>query len=61
MRSGVNSILIGTMPPQSSSQSFILEADPVCKSFGGIQAVRDAHIAVPEGSITGLKVPNGEG
>ena len=39
----------------------LLVAQGLCKSFGGIRAVADAAIAVPQGSITGLIGPNGAG
>lgn len=39
----------------------ILKAENICKSFGGIHAVRNAKIEVPAGSITGLIGPNGAG
>jgi neutral amino acid transport system ATP-binding protein len=39
----------------------LLSAQGLCKSFGGIQAVRSAHIRVPQGQITGLIGPNGAG
>jgi len=39
----------------------ILKAENLSKSFGGIQAVKNASIAVPKGSITGLIGPNGAG
>jgi neutral amino acid transport system ATP-binding protein len=39
----------------------ILRAENICKSFGGIQAVQNAQIEVPAGSITGLIGPNGAG
>jgi neutral amino acid transport system ATP-binding protein len=39
----------------------LLVAQGLCKSFGGIRAVTDAAIAVPQGSITGLIGPNGAG
>lgn len=39
----------------------LLTANGLSKSFGGIRAVDDAAIAVPQGSITGLIGPNGAG
>ncbi len=39
----------------------LLAASGLCKSFGGIQAVKDATIEVNKGSITGLIGPNGAG
>lgn len=39
----------------------LLEAQDICKSFGGIQALQTCSIAVEEGSITGLIGPNGSG
>jgi neutral amino acid transport system ATP-binding protein len=39
----------------------LLSAMGVCKSFGGIQAVRDVSLTVYKGSITGLIGPNGAG
>lgn len=39
----------------------LLAATGLAKSFGGIQAVKDVHINVPPGSITGLIGPNGAG
>lgn len=39
----------------------LLSAQGLCKSFGGIQAVRSAGITVPQGQITGLIGPNGAG
>jgi neutral amino acid transport system ATP-binding protein len=41
--------------------SDLLQAQGLCKSFGGIKAVNNAGIAVPQGSITGLIGPNGAG
>jgi neutral amino acid transport system ATP-binding protein len=43
------------------SEINILKAENLSKSFGGIQAVYQAAIAVPRGSITGLIGPNGAG
>ncbi len=39
----------------------LLQAQGLCKSFGGIKAVTYANITVPTGSITGLIGPNGAG
>jgi len=39
----------------------ILSAKNLAKSFGGVQAVKDASIVVPQGFITGLIGPNGAG
>jgi neutral amino acid transport system ATP-binding protein len=44
-----------------SPQLPLLAATGLCKSFGGIQAVKDANIEVAKGSITGLIGPNGAG
>jgi neutral amino acid transport system ATP-binding protein len=38
-----------------------LEAQGVCKAFGGIRALDTCSISVEEGSITGLIGPNGSG
>ena len=39
----------------------LLEAEAVSKSFGGLQALSEASLSVPEGSISGLIGPNGSG
>ena len=39
----------------------MLEVTALSKRFGGLQAVRDVSLAVPEGSITALIGPNGAG
>lgn len=39
----------------------LLDAKGLSKSFGGIKAVENANIHVPQGSITGLIGPNGAG
>jgi neutral amino acid transport system ATP-binding protein len=41
--------------------SLLLEAKGMVKYFGGLRAVNDAYINVPQGSITGLIGPNGAG
>jgi ABC-type branched-subunit amino acid transport system ATPase component len=38
-----------------------LRADRLCKSFGGLQALREATLSVPPGRITGIVGPNGAG
>ncbi|MEP0747799.1 MULTISPECIES: ABC transporter ATP-binding protein [unclassified Coleofasciculus] len=39
----------------------LLAASGLCKSFGGVRAVDNVEITVPQGSITGLIGPNGAG
>jgi ABC-type branched-subunit amino acid transport system ATPase component len=39
----------------------LIEAEGVCKSFGGLQALTDCSLSVAEGSIAGLIGPNGSG
>ncbi|MBV9168380.1 MAG: ABC transporter ATP-binding protein [Solirubrobacterales bacterium] len=39
----------------------LIEVDRVCKSFGGLQALAECSLDVPEGSITGVIGPNGSG
>jgi ABC-type branched-subunit amino acid transport system ATPase component len=39
----------------------LLEAHGVCKSFGGLQALSECSLTVPQGSISGLIGPNGSG
>jgi branched-chain amino acid transport system ATP-binding protein len=45
----------------SGRGDIILEARGVSKSFGGLRAVDDVHLAVPRGRITALIGPNGAG
>jgi neutral amino acid transport system ATP-binding protein len=62
-----NSLNLSSEQPNSGLQGdanippVLLAAMGVCKSFGGIQAVRDVSLNVPQGSITGLIGPNGAG
>lgn len=39
----------------------VLEVDSLCKSFGGVHAIRDLSFGVAEGEILGLIGPNGSG
>lgn len=39
----------------------ILQTSNLCRTFGGIQALRSVHLAVKRGSVTGLIGPNGSG
>ena len=39
----------------------ILQTSNLCRTFGGIQALRRVHLAVKQGSVTGLIGPNGSG
>ena len=39
----------------------LIEAEGVCKSFGGLQALSECSLSVPKGSIAGLIGPNGSG
>jgi ABC-type branched-subunit amino acid transport system ATPase component len=41
--------------------SALIEAEGVCKSFGGLQALSECTLSVSEGSIAGLIGPNGSG
>jgi branched-chain amino acid transport system ATP-binding protein len=39
----------------------VLEVDSLCKSFGGVHAIRDLSFTVGQGEILGLIGPNGSG
>lgn len=48
-------------PAPSNPTSWLLDAQGLTKSFGGLRAVDEATIRVAPGSITGLVGPNGAG
>jgi neutral amino acid transport system ATP-binding protein len=56
-----NSLDLSNSRSAVHSATTLLSAVNVCKSFGGIQAVRGVNMQVPQGSITGLIGPNGAG
>ncbi len=39
----------------------LLEVQGVSRSFGGLKAVQDVSLSVPQGSLTALIGPNGAG
>ncbi|QUY43739.1 MULTISPECIES: ABC transporter ATP-binding protein [Acaryochloris] len=47
--------------PQVQPEKMLLTAQGLSKAFGGIQAVNNAELHVPEGKIVGLIGPNGAG
>ena len=49
------------MSNPSASQTVVLSTDGLTKFFGGLCAVRDFDIEVPEGALHGLIGPNGAG
>jgi len=49
------------MSNPSASQTVVLRTDGLTKFFGGLCAVRDFDIEVPEGALHGLIGPNGAG
>jgi branched-chain amino acid transport system permease protein len=50
-----------TATPTDPAATPALEVRDLCKSFGGVAAVRDASFIVPAGSLTALIGPNGAG
>jgi neutral amino acid transport system ATP-binding protein len=53
--------LVEADPKPPLSEISLLAATGLCKSFGGVRAVDNVEIMVPQGSITGLIGPNGAG
>ncbi|MBD1882215.1 ABC transporter ATP-binding protein [Coleofasciculus sp. FACHB-T130] len=53
--------LVEADPKPRLSEIALLAASGLCKSFGGVRAVDNVEITVPQGSITGLIGPNGAG
>jgi branched-chain amino acid transport system ATP-binding protein len=56
--------MVSTLPStqQSSAQpSFLLEAKQLCKSFGGVVAIKQVNLSVRSGEIMALIGPNGAG
>jgi ABC-type branched-subunit amino acid transport system ATPase component/branched-subunit amino acid ABC-type transport system permease component len=49
------------LPARSNTDVPILELSGINVRFGGLQAVRDAHLTLTEGTVTGLIGPNGAG
>ena len=64
--SGHDAVLAPRQPPAASGPGaapagFALEARAVCKSYGGIHAVEEMSLALPEGSFHAVIGPNGAG
>jgi branched-chain amino acid transport system permease protein len=47
--------------PGAAPAQFALEADDVSKSYGGIEAVNEVSLALPEGTLHAIIGPNGAG
>ncbi|MBW4649824.1 MAG: ABC transporter ATP-binding protein [Kastovskya adunca ATA6-11-RM4] len=52
---------VAAVRQQKPNAAPLLAASKLSKSFGGVRAVDNAEIQVPQGSITGLIGPNGAG
>ncbi|MDB5411482.1 MAG: high-affinity branched-chain amino acid transporter ATP-binding protein [Rhodospirillales bacterium] len=48
-------------PAQGATPVVALDCRGICKTFGGVQALKDVDLAVLEGEILGLVGPNGSG
>ena len=57
----MTSALAADRPPALQTAAVLLRAEGLCKSFGGVHAVRDISLAVPAGMIFAIIGPNGAG
>src|SRR5712672_2495532 len=57
----MTSALAADRPPVLQTAAVLLRAEGLCKSFGGVHAVRDISLAVPAGMIFAIIGPNGAG